>query len=82
MLLLCLNTVDKLSRKTASPNECGCDAEEVREAYAVPGIEPFGESVCAAFGRWRDEPQRKRTLLKGETKRRRLGIAMFLGEVG
>jgi hypothetical protein len=29
-----------------------------------------------------DEPARKGMLLKGETKRRRLGIPMFLGEVG
>ena len=28
-----------------------------------------------------DEPARKRLLLKGETKRRRLGIPMFIGEV-
>jgi len=28
-----------------------------------------------------DEPLRKRVLLKGETKRRRLGIPMFLGKV-
>jgi len=28
-----------------------------------------------------DEPLRKRVLLKGETKRRRLGIPMFMGKV-
>jgi hypothetical protein len=28
-----------------------------------------------------DEPLRKRVLLKGETRRRRLGIPMFLGKV-
>jgi hypothetical protein len=28
-----------------------------------------------------DEPRRRRLLLKGETKRKRLGIPMFMGEV-
>jgi hypothetical protein len=36
--------------------------------------------VILVFG-VRDEPLCKRVLLKGETKRRRLGIPMFLGKV-
>ena len=45
------------------------------------GSSHLAHSFAQHVGDRGDEPSRKRVLLKGETKRRRLGIPMFMGEV-
>lgn len=59
--------------------------DAVRERYGKHtlflGVSFPAHKFTQHMGERGDEPERKRTLFKGETKRRRLAIPIFLGEV-
>jgi len=59
--------------------------DELRKRYGKHtlylGSSYYANKFAQHLGERGDIPERKETLFKGETKRRRLGIPVFLGEV-